>query len=96
MNKLHIDILYLWVNIVILLDSNNEMKKKVGLLPLYPWIGMAKNIPLNGMAPKIVDNYRPATSDPPIPPPWFRMLNVLCPIDSRCSALQFEYQKLRK
>ena len=26
-NKLHIEILYLWVNIVILLDSNNEIKK---------------------------------------------------------------------
>ena len=25
--KLHIEILYLWVNIVILLDSNNEIKK---------------------------------------------------------------------
>ena len=27
-NKLHIEMLYLWVNIVILLDSNNE--KKIG------------------------------------------------------------------
>ena len=26
MNKLHIEILYLWVNIVILLDSKNEIK----------------------------------------------------------------------
>ena len=26
-NKLHIEILYLWVNIVILLDSKNEIKK---------------------------------------------------------------------
>ena len=25
-NKLHIEILYLWVNIVILLDSKNEIK----------------------------------------------------------------------
>ena len=33
-NKLHIEILYLWVNIVILLDSNNEMKKIGDTAPL--------------------------------------------------------------
>ena len=35
-NKLHIEILYLWVNIVILLDSNNEIKKIGVTAPLNP------------------------------------------------------------
>ena len=33
-NKLHIEMLYLWFNIVILLDSNNEIRKNGVTAPL--------------------------------------------------------------
>ena len=36
-NKLHIEILYLWVNIVILLDSKNEIKIFGVTAPLTPY-----------------------------------------------------------
>ena len=45
-NKLHIEILYLWVNILILLDSNNEIKKigvtapLSGILFIYTYIAI--------------------------------------------------------
>ena len=39
--KLHIEILYLWVNIVILLDSKNEIKKFGVTAPLI--LGVPKS-----------------------------------------------------
>ena len=38
--KLHIEILYLWVNIAILSDSNNEIKEDRGTdgFPWFPYV----------------------------------------------------------